>query len=193
MQSSKRSFARLRGKSHGQSDAAPDSTAYAGDHESNDHLITSDDPLHPANLIPELCRKFYTLGWVTGTGGGISIRQGDHIFIAPSGVQKEMLVPQDIFVYWYQQQAYLRTPQLLRPSACTPLFMACFDRGAGAAIHTHSQWAVLVTLLLETIGDRDMFEINELEQIKGIPSKMGEAAMGYHDTLRIPVIENTPQ
>jgi hypothetical protein len=30
----------------------------------------------PANLIPELCRSFYNLGWVTGTGGGISIRVG---------------------------------------------------------------------------------------------------------------------
>jgi hypothetical protein len=64
-----------------------------------DELVTSDDPLHvnepptfecrgtalintlfwtrtaqPANLIPELCRGFYHLGWVTGTGGGISIR-----------------------------------------------------------------------------------------------------------------------
>lgn len=23
---------------------------------------------HPRNLIPELCRQFYNLGWVTGTG-----------------------------------------------------------------------------------------------------------------------------
>ncbi|KAG6011347.1 Methylthioribulose-1-phosphate dehydratase, partial [Claviceps pusilla] len=40
-----------------------------------DHLITSDDPDHPANLIPSLCAKFWTLGWVTGTGGGCSIRE----------------------------------------------------------------------------------------------------------------------
>lgn len=32
--------------------------------QSNDALIHSADPEHPANLICELCRKFYTLGWV---------------------------------------------------------------------------------------------------------------------------------
>lgn len=42
--------------------------------DNNDHLIHSTDSQHPANLIPELCRKFWTLGWVTGTGGGASIR-----------------------------------------------------------------------------------------------------------------------
>lgn len=31
---------------------------------------------HPTKLIPELLRLFYGLGWVTGTGGGISIRKG---------------------------------------------------------------------------------------------------------------------
>ena len=29
---------------------------------------------HPRNLIPELLRLFYGLDWVTGTGGGISIK-----------------------------------------------------------------------------------------------------------------------
>ena len=37
----------------------------------NDHLVQSSDPEHPSNLIPELCRKFYNWGWVTGTGGGV--------------------------------------------------------------------------------------------------------------------------
>ena len=31
--------------------------------QNNDHLVTSSDPQHPANLIPSLCRQFYTLGW----------------------------------------------------------------------------------------------------------------------------------
>ena len=57
----------------------------------SDRLITSTDPEHPANLICTLCRNFYNLGWVTGTGGGTSIARNSHIFIAPSGVQKELM------------------------------------------------------------------------------------------------------
>lgn len=30
--------------------------------------VTKLDKEHPRNLIPELCRQFYNLGWVTGTG-----------------------------------------------------------------------------------------------------------------------------
>lgn len=80
------------------------------DQSDADSLVRSSDPLHPANHICSLCRAFYTLGWVTGTGGGVSIRHGDHIFIAPSGVQKEMLAPTDMFVMDYATRAYLRSP-----------------------------------------------------------------------------------
>ncbi|TKA63276.1 Methylthioribulose-1-phosphate dehydratase [Cryomyces minteri] len=161
--------------------------------EDADQLVRSTDSQHPANLICELCRKFYTLGWVTGTGGGTSIRHNDHIFIAPSGVQKELMQPTDMFVMDYNNRQYLRKPTTLKPSACTPLFLAAFDRGAGCCIHTHSQWAVLVTLLVERdFGTKACFEIERIEQIKGIPKGRGKAGnLGYHDSLRIPIIENT--
>ena len=169
--------------------------------ENPDSLITSTDPQHPANLICTLCRAFYNLGWVTGTGGGTSIRHGQHIYIAPSGVQKELMQPTDMFVMDYKSRSYLRRPSVLKPSQCTPLFMAAFDRGAGCCIHTHSQWAVLVTLLVEKEALKagedvapKCFEIEEIEQIKGIGRGKGLAGnLGYHDRLRIPIIENTAQ
>lgn len=45
------------------------------------------------NLITELCRQFYTLGWVSGTGGSITIKVHDDcipkpqqlILMSPSG------------------------------------------------------------------------------------------------------------
>jgi len=167
-----------------------------------DHLVLSDDPDHPANLIPSLCAKFWTLGWLAGTGGGCSIRHGDHVYLAPSGVEKELMKAADLYVLSLAAQTsprnrvYLRGPPHLKPSQCTPLFLAAFTkRRAGCCIHTHSQWAVLVTLILETRGpgyDKE-FRINNIEQIKGFgrgPDKPG--SLGYHDTLRIPVIENTP-
>lgn len=64
---------------------------------------------HPLKLIPELCREFYRLGWVTGTGGGITIKRGNKIYIAPSGVQKERIQPNDMFVL-DECQNKLRTP-----------------------------------------------------------------------------------
>ncbi|KAM4055152.1 methylthioribulose-1-phosphate dehydratase [Hirsutella rhossiliensis] len=173
-----------------------------------DRLVTSHDPQHPANLIPSLCAKFWTLGWVTGTGGGCSIRDGNLVYIAPSGVQKELMKNTDIYVLnlaaqdphseqqQQQQRTYLRSPPCHKPSQCTPLFLAAFTRRrAGCCIHTHSHWAVLVTLLLEANSRPDVFEINNIEQIKAF-RRAADAAkpgnLGFHDTLRIPVIENTP-
>ncbi|KAK4565363.1 Methylthioribulose-1-phosphate dehydratase [Recurvomyces mirabilis] len=172
-----------------------------------DELVRSDDPLHPANHISELCRRFYTLGWVTGTGGGVSIRHGNHIYLAPSGVQKEMMQPTDMFVMDYKTKEYLRRPKVLKPSACTPLFLAAYThRNAGCCIHTHSQWAVLITLIcesgLQNPSERNVFSIKEIEQIKGISHggagsdeiaeggrKLGN--LGYYDTMKIPIIDNT--
>src|SRR3978361_372814 len=100
-----------------------------------------------------------------------------------------------MFVMDYASRTYLRKPVALKPSQCTPLFLAAFDRGAGCTIHTHSQWAVLVTLLVEhASGKEACFEIEHLEQIKGIGKGRGKiGSLGYFDRLKIPIIENTAQ
>jgi methylthioribulose-1-phosphate dehydratase len=84
-------------------------------------LVRSEDPEHPANHICSLCAKFYNLGWVTGTGGGTSIRHGDKIYIAPSGVQKELMKPTDMFVMDFETKEYLRKPQVCSAMPLMPL------------------------------------------------------------------------
>ncbi|PPQ72959.1 hypothetical protein CVT26_014533 [Gymnopilus dilepis] len=182
-----------------------------------DALVISSDPLHPANLIPELCRSFYQLGWVTGTGGGICIRTGDKVYIAPSGVQKERIEPTHIFVLPYPQpppsphtdRVFLRRPTSnLKESACTPLFWNSFDlRNAGSCIHTHSQHAVMATLLWtgpvftishQVRGTRLLVMSTSAvlrfpsQMIKGVRIAGTGTALSYLDTLEIPIIENTP-
>ncbi|CAG8488972.1 16640_t:CDS:2 [Gigaspora rosea] len=155
-----------------------------------DDLVCSNDSLHPANLIPELCRLFYNLGWVTGTGGGISIRQGEHVYIAPSGVQKERIQPFDIFVLELSTRKVLRAPEVYRPSACTPLFYNAYTlRNAGSCIHTHSQHAVMATLLFTG----SIFKITHQEMIKGIRRGSKKENFCYYDTLVVPIIENTAE
>ena len=141
--------------------------------------------------ICELCRLFYDQGWVSGTGGGISIRVraedgGDRVVMAPSGVQKERLQPGDLYVL--DMDAYVvREPDAIsegvkpKLSACAPLFFNAFAlRDAGAVLHSHSVDALLATLAYE-----DEFVVTEIEMIKGI------AGHGYHDRLVVPIIENT--
>ncbi|KAI9503772.1 Methylthioribulose-1-phosphate dehydratase [Coemansia spiralis] len=168
--------------------AASQTQAVADNKLHSTELVSSSDKHHPANLIPELCRQFYDLGWVTGTGGGISIRDGDKVYIAPSGVQKERIRAEDLFVLVLQTREVLRSPQPpIKPSACTPLFYNAYTmRGAGACIHTHSQNAVLVTMLY----DRE-FTISHQEMIKGI--RRGATSLRFFDTLCVPIVENTAE
>ncbi|KAM8894608.1 methylthioribulose-1-phosphate dehydratase [Spinachia spinachia] len=147
---------------------------------------------HPRVLIPELCRLFYQLGWVTGTGGGISLRRGDQIYIAPSGVQKERIQPEDMFVCDVAERDISCPPawKNLRKSQCTPLFMNAYTmRGAQAVIHTHSKAAVMATLLYP--GKE--FTITHQEMIKGIRKDCSDTNYRYDESLVVPIIENAPE
>ena len=52
-----------------------------------------------AKLIGELCAQFYTQGWVSGTGGGMSIKSGDSIVMAPSGNVEHVWDPNRVFFH----------------------------------------------------------------------------------------------
>lgn len=136
----------------------------------------------PQQVIVDLCRQFYGLGWVTGTGGGISIREGGRVYMAPSGVQKERLAPQDIFELDERGETLCGPSRPgLKVSECSPLFFNAFRlRDAGAVIHSHGIYAMLASLL-----GKDTFECTEIEMIKGL------SGHGYYDRVVVPIIENT--
>lgn len=133
-------------------------------------------------LICDLAKSFYDLGWASGTGGGICIRDGEHVVMAPSGVQKERMQPDQMFTIALDGSVVARPADpSLRPSECSSLFLKAINlRGAGAVIHSHSIHAVMATLVFQT-----EFAVSHLEMLKGIEG------MGYHDRLVVPIIDNT--
>lgn len=149
------------------------------------------------SLISDLCRQFYNLGWVSGTGGSITIKVHDDsipkphqlIVMSPSGVQKERMVPEDMYVLspegsflWEPSpKPYPHKPP--KCSDCGPLFLKAYDMcNAGAVIHSHGIESCLVTMLNPLSKE---FRITHMEMIKGIKGH------GYYDELVVPIIENT--
>ena len=159
--------------------------------------VAADTPRLPqrdrstAKLICELCQQFYGLGWVSGTGGGISIRDQHGVWIAPSGVQKERIDPADVLLLAdgvWDRVEILEPPRdpSLRISECQPLFFNAFrDRDAGAVLHSHSLWAVLAARLASPDGSAGEFRSKNLEMQKGLRGH------GCFDELRVPIIPNT--
>ena len=147
------------------------------------------------SLIAQLCEQFYRFGWATGTGGGISIRVGGpdenrpwRVFVAPSGIQKEDMIGDDVFELDMDRNVVHppRTPNL-KQSACTPLWYVVYRNRptAKAVIHTHSMNAQLATLLDPT-ETSTVLRITHLEMLKGV----GHHA--YDDILEVPIIDNRP-
>ncbi|CAN4102903.1 unnamed protein product [Withania somnifera] len=149
------------------------------------------------SLIAELCRHFYNQGWVSGTGGSITIKVHDDsvpksqqlIVMSPSGVQKERMVEEDMYILSSDGSilsAPLAKPTPHKPpkcSDCAPLFMKAYEmRNAGAVIHSHGMESCLVTMLNPLAKE---FRITHMEMIKGIQGH------GYYDELVVPIIENT--
>lgn len=149
-----------------------------------DPIRTADDA---KRTIVALCQRFYAQGWVSGTGGGISVRLGDRVFMAPSGVQKEMIQAEWIFELTLDGDVVSGPDPAtgFTVSQCRPLFLAAMKlRGAGAVIHSHSRAAVLATVLAEKLGHSHV-TLTHLEMLKGLKG------VGYADVHRVPVINNT--
>ncbi|XP_066339920.1 probable bifunctional methylthioribulose-1-phosphate dehydratase/enolase-phosphatase E1 isoform X2 [Miscanthus floridulus] len=149
-------------------------------------------------LVAELCRHFYAPGWLTGTGGSITVKVHDPdvpladrlIVMSPSGVQKERMAAEDMYVFSADGEvlsAPAAKPWPNKPLKCTdcaPLFMKAYQmRGAGAVFHSHGIETCIASML--DPGAKE-FRMTHMEMIKAIKGH------GYRDELVIPIIENTP-
>ncbi|TVU03801.1 hypothetical protein EJB05_50649, partial [Eragrostis curvula] len=139
---------------------------------SSEAYLSGEEVRQARELVAELCRHFYTPGWLTGTGGSITVKVHDPavpladrlIVMSPSGVQKERMLAEDMYVMSADGKAYQM-------------------RGAGAVIHSHGIETCLATMI--DPGAKE-FRLTHMEMIKAIKGH------GYRDELVIPIIENTP-
>jgi methylthioribulose-1-phosphate dehydratase len=139
-------------------------------------------------LLCELLRIFYNKGWVSGTGGGICGPTDDgHLFLAPTGVHKERIQPDDFFIVDPGDGSVVvpAVDPSLRPSECNTIFCtASRMRGAWSVMHSHALSSVLAA---DAAGDEDHLAIERLEMLKGIRD------VGNRDRHLVPVIRNTPR
>ncbi|MDO8483382.1 MAG: methylthioribulose 1-phosphate dehydratase [Candidatus Limnocylindrales bacterium] len=139
-------------------------------------------------LLVELLGVFYAKGWVSGTGGGIcGPADGGGLLLAPTGVHKERVRPNDFFTVDPADGRVERVPDDpdLRPSECSQIFcLAARERSARSVVHSHALSAVLAG---DLAVDADHVAIRDLEMLKGV------RGVANRDVHLIPVIRNTPR
>jgi hypothetical protein len=117
---------------------APEAAAAASAPSSSSSSNSWPSIAEAKQLVAELCASFYGLGWVSGTGGGLSMRagpNGESVVMAPSGVQKERMTAEDMFVLRKSDGEVVEEPKSnstrerpLKLSECAPLFMSVSSR-----------------------------------------------------------------
>lgn len=161
--------------------------AIGADAASHSTLVDANDC---RKLVCELCRLYYTMEWMTGTGGAMSLRHGERVFVTPSGVPKERLQPEDLYVLDLTGNILASPaskPGKVAPklSDCAPLFLAAHKiRKAAVVLHSHSIQCNLAAALCDNTRE---FRISHQEMIKGLKGHV------YADTLIVPVIDNAPK
>lgn len=137
-------------------------------------------------LLVEQLRAFYGRDWVSGTGGGICGPAEDgNLLVAPTGVHKERVQPDDLFVIAVADTSVVRPPTnaALKPSECSHIFtLVARERSVRSVVHTHALTAVLAA---DLAAGTDHLVIRDFEMLKGI------RGLTNQDVHLLPVIDNT--
>ncbi|MBH0775686.1 S-methyl-5-thioribose-1-phosphate isomerase [Nocardia bovistercoris] len=126
------------------------------------------DACDAGRVIADIARGLYVRGWMPGTAGNISVRQGDSALVTGSGLSKGELGAEDMVAVRIADSAPL-AGQRRKPSAETTIHTAVYRRtDAAAVVHLHPPYA---TTLCTSAGERDRIttlRIGEYELIKGL-------------------------
>ncbi|EEB07210.2 5'-methylthioribulose-1-phosphate dehydratase [Schizosaccharomyces japonicus yFS275] len=131
-------------------------------------------------LVIQLCKHFYELGWMRFGSGSYCLKSGDQFLCPKDRVQREFLTNDDLALI------SLSEPESTQVELAPIFAYLIREKEAVAIIYSTSQAAVAIS----TNTDEE-FVISDKEMIKGIPK--GTPKDGYlscFDTLRVPVIEN---
>eukprot|EP00112_Aurelia_sp_Birch-Aquarium-sp1_P014587 Seg3162.2 transcript_id=Seg3162.2/GoldUCD/mRNA.D3Y31 product="Methylthioribulose-1-phosphate dehydratase" protein_id=Seg3162.2/GoldUCD/D3Y31 len=110
------------------------------------------------------------------------------IYVTPSGVQKERVKPEDLFVC-DEQGNVTESPDKsgMKMSSCATFFLRAYKhRGAQAVMHTHSKAAFMASVVFP--GDE--IKLTHMQMIRGIKNDKTKKNFGFNEELVIPVIEN---
>ena len=127
-------------------------------------------------------------GWCDATGGNFSCtvsREPLRLLMAPSGVDKGSVSPEDLIVVDGNGE---RIHGRGNPSAETQLHLAIIrSRQAGAVLHTHSQAATLLSQhnAPKQGQSSSHLEIDRLEMLKGL-----EGIRSHDCRISIPILAN---
>ncbi|MFC4587154.1 class II aldolase/adducin family protein [Sphaerisporangium corydalis] len=91
----------------------------------------------------EIGARMVGTGLVLGTSGNISVRNGDLVAVSPGGVALDRLTPESCPVLDMSGNVVEGDH---KPSSEVPMHLALYaDTGTTAIVHTHSQYAVVVS------------------------------------------------
>lgn len=127
-------------------------------------------------------QELYQRGWSPATSSNYSMRlDANSCAVTVSGKHKGRLTEADIMAVDLQGEPLMAG----KPSAETLLHCQLYrwSSGIGAALHTHSPAATVLSMLLE---ERDHIELAGYELIKAFHGQQT-----HETTLRIPVFHNT--
>ena len=134
--------------------------------------------------LTQAVKRLHQRRWCDGTGGNFSVvvqKTPIMLLMAPSGVDKGCLKPEQLIVVGEDQQLI---DGIGKPSAETALHIKIVDQtGAGAVLHTHSVPATVLSRYHLTSGS---IPLQGWEMLKGLQG------VNRHDAqIEVPVVANS--